>query len=65
MTSAFKMHPHRDDIITGICGFILTTLGVLTSLQEQILWGFQLLAAMGASVVAGLTIYKLHFKKKK
>jgi len=57
------MHPHREDVITGLLGFALTTLGAITSLQEQLLWGVQFLSGAGAVIVAGLTIWKMAKKK--
>lgn len=57
------MHPHKDDLIAGISGFLLTTFGVVTSLQEQLLWTVQFLSALGAALVAALTIWKLTRKK--
>lgn len=57
------MHPHRDDILTGLLGFTLTTIGAITSLQEQLLWCVQFLSGTGAVIVAGLTIWRMVRKK--
>ena len=58
------MHPHKDDLIAGLAGFVLTTAGVITSLQEHLLWGVQFVSALGAAIVAALTIWKLVKGKK-
>ena len=63
MTPRLHMHPHKDDIIAGSIGFVLTAIGAITSLQEQLLWGVQFLSGLGAVIVAGLTVWKMTRKK--
>jgi len=63
MNSQAQMSPHKEDIITGTVGFVLTAVGTITSLQEHLLWGVQFVSAVGAACVAGLTIWKMTRKK--
>lgn len=57
------MHSHREDVLTGLLGFSLTTLGTITSLQEHLLWGVQFVSGVGAIAVASLTVWKMLKKK--
>jgi len=50
-------------IAMGICGMTVNALAVLTSMQEQIEWGFRIFSLVVGITVGLLTIWSLLRKK--